>query len=478
MTRRFFLLEEITFKIFELLENGVNIDNINHGHINVYKSDNQIDKSLEYYISKVKTYLSFMKTEWTPFVSSNISANKIEKEFFANPQIVFEVTEKCNLACEYCAYGSYYTGFDVRAKKDLDVEDAKRIIDFTLNKSILGRQKITISFYGGEPLLKIDFIKEVVEYCNRNTKKGVEFSFSMTTNGTLLTKYIDLIIEYDIEILISLDGNRKNNAYRVFKSGLDSYDRLISNIDYVFRNHPDYFKEYVNFIAVLHNKNSTHEINEFIYERYNKYPIISELAADGVKEDMQTQFLTIYKNKHEDLLASKDYYSQLKIDNIEKTPDYDSSVYFVSNLTELMKSDFSKINNLTNDKSFLLPTGTCIPFQRKIFITTNGKILPCESIDHIHTMGFLTDKEVIIDFNEVAKEHNTYLNRLSNQCQNCYRVTSCIECVYTMWFKGDSPVCSNKTNLLDYKNYLSTEIAYLEENENVINKIIYETELD
>jgi hypothetical protein len=53
-----------------------------------------------------------------------------------------------------------------------------------------------------------------------------------------------------------------------------------------------------------------------------------------------------------------------------------------------------------------------------------------------------------------------------------------MECVYTMWFKGDSPLCGSKASLNDYKEYLSNEIAYLEENMKVINKIVYETELD
>lgn len=62
----------------------------------------------------------------------------------------------------------------------------------------------------------------------------------MTTNAVLLDKYMDYIVEQDISLLISLDGDKKASSYRTLKSGRQSYDRVYSNIRELKKRHFDF----------------------------------------------------------------------------------------------------------------------------------------------------------------------------------------------------------------------------------------------
>lgn len=75
------------------------------------------------------------------------------------PQLVFEVTDACNLRCKYCAYGEFYEDYDCRENKMLSTEKAIRLIDYLVeywnsNLNTSADKNIMISFYGGEPLLR------------------------------------------------------------------------------------------------------------------------------------------------------------------------------------------------------------------------------------------------------------------------------------------------------------------------------------
>ena len=66
----------------------------------------------------------------------------------------------------------------------------------------------------------MNFIRKIVDYVENKLKCNTrKFQFSMTTNALLLDKHIEYFVEHDFHILISLDGNKENTAYRVDKKG-------------------------------------------------------------------------------------------------------------------------------------------------------------------------------------------------------------------------------------------------------------------
>ena len=70
---------------------------------------------------------------------------------------------------------------------------------------------------------------------------------------------MDYLVEKNFSILISLDGNEVQSAYRVDKHGNSSFSRVVRNVKKLQETYPDYFEKKVNFNSVLHNLNSVAE---------------------------------------------------------------------------------------------------------------------------------------------------------------------------------------------------------------------------
>ena len=84
------------------------------------------------------------------------------------------------------------------------------------------------------------------------------------------------------------------------------------------------------------------------------------------------------------------------------------------------------------DKEKLLyhPTGTCVPFSKKMFVTVKGKILQCEKINHEFALGVVTDDQVLLDLDFVVEQHNKYTWKYMRQCEKCSIKYHCTNCVY------------------------------------------------
>ena len=80
-------------------------------------------------------------------------------------QLVFEVTDSCNLNCKYCGVSQLYEGHDKSEGKELPIKKAYLLLDylFALRLKIAGvNYPLVISFYGGEPLLNMKFVKQII----------------------------------------------------------------------------------------------------------------------------------------------------------------------------------------------------------------------------------------------------------------------------------------------------------------------------
>ncbi len=150
---------------------------------------------------------------------------------FKNRQTVVKalclhIAHDCNLACEYCFAGEgEYHGR--RALMSLEV--GKKALDFLVANSG-NRINLEVDFFGGEPLMNWQVVKELVEYGRSleepNNKK---FRFTLTTNGVLLN---DEIMEFAgremANIVLSIDGRREvHDRMRPFRGGQGSYDLIV-----------------------------------------------------------------------------------------------------------------------------------------------------------------------------------------------------------------------------------------------------------
>jgi len=122
-------------------------------------------------------------------------------------QIILETTERCNLRCRYCIYDPSYSQKRNHGNRDMFLDVAYRAIDHLANSSSM-KESIAVSFYGGEPLLRYPFIRECVKYAKTKIPEE-KLTFSITTNGTLITREIaDFFSENGFGVHVSIEGRK------------------------------------------------------------------------------------------------------------------------------------------------------------------------------------------------------------------------------------------------------------------------------
>lgn len=153
----------------------------------------------------------------------------------------FNLTRDCNFRCTYpcfthgCRLGS------------MSLETAKKCIDFLFNEAIKAKDKrdkmVEVSFWGGEPLLEWQLLKDMVLYSEDKSKEtGIPVKFGGTTNGSLFTpEKFDFLDEHKIFFMISFDGTQETQDYhRKTKEGLGSHTIVERNIRKVLEKWPFY----------------------------------------------------------------------------------------------------------------------------------------------------------------------------------------------------------------------------------------------
>jgi len=435
-----------------------------------------LDKDVDpYYLGKY-AYLKrkdFFSERKFVNLESEIDESIVKDCITKTPQIVFEVTDRCNLRCSYCALGELYESSERKTGKNINIHSAIKLLKYYFNLFQYNKEnKLGIGFYGGEPLLNIKFIKQIVEIIPElNAEKQIDITYLMTTNATLVHKHIDFLVENEFKLLISLDGNEVNHSYRVFNDNKNSHKTVIENIDIIKRKYPDYFANNINFNAVLQNRNSVKEIYEFIYTRYNKIPRISELNMSYTKPDERTVLEKMFHSKHKsETEYSKEHTNQLPHNELSMYHElinflkYISVNYYISNVT-----------NIFHNEEKYLPTGTCMPFSRKTFLTNRNEILACERIGNNYILGTV-NQDVEIDIQGITQQYNSYYEGLKKVCQYCYSYKSCGLCMFQIKnfdkLKTKKFVCDNFYDKKKFQKKLYHIFSFLEKNPNDFFEIL------
>ena len=225
-------------------------------------------------------------------------------------------TNVCNLQCKYCFIGKLN-----EKRENLDINTAKHAIDlFAIHLKKINEIG-EIFFYGAEPLMNFELIKEIVTY---SKEKKYNIKFSMVSNGLLITNDIaDFIKNNNISIGISIDGPKKiTDKNRIFKN-TDSgvYDNLIEKIMFLKKKGVDFGlsitiapsfldsqEEFIEWLKKVDVKNISYNLLHFTYkneewkEYYKKavkflYKSNNELFKLGFNEDRINRKYNSFYNK-------------------------------------------------------------------------------------------------------------------------------------------------------------------------------------
>ncbi|HBG04253.1 MAG: putative geopeptide radical SAM maturase [Geobacteraceae bacterium GWC2_58_44] len=207
-----------------------------------------------------------------------VNANRQRRQF--NAMVVLNLD--CNLACGYCYEDNFRGSFYMSA------DTADLLVESVIGGQIAKGNAVKLSFYGGEPLLSAELIKEIASRLQAAAQRAAtKFMFSLVTNGTLLSRSLvqELIPLGLAGAKVTLDGpGETHDVSRPFVSGSGSFDVILDNVAQI-----------CDLIQLNLGGN-------FTRENYSSFPaLLDRLAERGVTPDRvaRIQFAPVVKKSGE-----------------------------------------------------------------------------------------------------------------------------------------------------------------------------------
>lgn len=177
------------------------------------------------------------------FAATKQSGKRAENIKVLTLEIIFKLTERCNIACDYCYY------FDERNLDHADKPPVVReqtiaqLCDFILEaKRSNGLGIVKLDLHGGEPLLmKKKRFDAMCRQLSERLAEEVDLTLSLQTNGMLIDdEWIDLFIQYNVFVGVSLDGGPEvNDRHRIDHQGRGTYKQTVAGLRKLQARMPD-----------------------------------------------------------------------------------------------------------------------------------------------------------------------------------------------------------------------------------------------
>ena len=240
-------------------------------------------------------------------IASNLKENAPVKA------MCLHVSHDCNLRCKYCFAdeGKYHT----EKRELMTAETGKRAMDYLVEHSG-HRRNLEVDFFGGEPLMNFEVVKEVVEYARELEKKHNKvFRFTVTTNGILLDeKKLEYINENMSNIVLSIDGRKEvNDRMRYRADGSGSYDKIVPIFQKVAesRNQDNY---YVRGTFTRENLDFSKDVIHLADLGFKQISIEPVVCGEETDYSLREEDLPKIFNEYESLV--KEYVKRIKEGNV------------------------------------------------------------------------------------------------------------------------------------------------------------------
>ena len=215
--------------------------------------------------------------------------------------LCLHIAHTCNLNCEYCfaSQGKYH---GERAVMSFEV--GKRALDFLVANSGT-RRNLEVDFFGGEPLMNFEVVKQLVEYARSIEKeKNKNFRFTLTTNGLLIDDdVIDFANREMSNVVLSLDGRKEiHDKYRVDYAGKGSWERIVPKFQKLVnaRGGKNY---YMRGTFTHANPDFLEDIKVMLDLGFNELSMEPVVCAKGDKSELTEEDLPIVLDQYEKLAS-------------------------------------------------------------------------------------------------------------------------------------------------------------------------------
>ncbi|MBP5772539.1 MAG: thioether cross-link-forming SCIFF peptide maturase [Eubacterium sp.] len=314
--------------------------------------------------------------------------------------LCIHIAHDCNLACKYCfAEEGEYHG----RRELMSFETGKKALDFLVENSG-DRVNLEVDFFGGEPLMNWDVVKQLVEYGRsieeENNKK---FRFTLTTNGVLLNDEVQDFLNKEMgNVVISLDGRKEvNDNMRPFRNGKGSYDLIVPKFQKLAesRNQESY---YIRGTFTRENLDFSEDVKHFAdlgFKQISIEPVV------GPEEDP-------YSIREQDLPQILEEYDKLAKEYIKRHKEGNGFTFFHFMI------------DLSGGPCVYKRLSGCGSGTEYLAVTPWGDLYPCHQFvgDEEFLMGNVDDGITRPEVAQKFGECNVYSKE---KCKDCFAKFYC-----------------------------------------------------
>lgn len=334
------------------------------------------------------------------------------------------IAHDCNLACKYCFAGEgEYCG----DRSLMSFEVGKQAFDFLIANSGT-RKNLEVDFFGGEPLMNFEVVKQLVAYAREQEKiHNKNFRFTLTTNGVLLDEEVmDFANKEMYNVVLSLDGRKEtNDRMRVSRNGKGSYDLILPKFKEMVKRRGD--KEYyIRGTYTHYNTDFTKDILHMADLGFTKLAMEPVVASPDAP----------YALKEEDLPVLFDQYEKLAAEMVRREKNGKGFTFF------------HYMIDLEGGPCIAKRIAGCGVGTEYVAVTPWGDLYPCHQFvgDENYLLGNVFDGITNEEVRSRFKMCNIYTRPQCNDCfarlycsggcsANSYHATGSIEGIYELGCK-------------------------------------------
>lgn len=388
------VVDDVTYRVLDFYEDK-NLEEIVELLSNEFDRK-KVEESYKEIEELVKEGLLYTEDEYE-FHPSFVNREPVIKALCLN------VAHDCNLKCKYCFAKQGDFGGNAEL---MPLEIGKKAMDFLVANSG-NRKNLDVDFFGGEPLMNWEVVKELVKYGREIEKSaGKNMRFTITTNGVLLDdEKIDFINEHMHNVVLSLDGRKEiNDNMRLTVNDKGSYDVIVPKFQKLVSQRPKDKYYYVRGTFTRNNLDFSKDINHFAdlgFELTSVEPVVDDESNPfALREEDLPKIFEEYENYAAELAER-----QLKGEKLK----------FFHFMIDLNQGP-CVIKRITG----------CGAGNEYISITPNGDIYPCHQFvgKEEFIMANLNDDKIEIpeDMREMFRNAHVYNKE---ECKTCWNKFYC-----------------------------------------------------
>jgi len=396
-----------------------------------------VDARTELSAAQERGLLRAEKVRVQPTPDEKVISQSLSNGYVLPCILSIEITDACNLRCQYCSYNSPTGLRRGRGTTNASKDQLKRTIDWYLSNS--NPQEVRgISFYGGEPLLRLEDIIFAIDYAKSIDNRKDSLRFHITTNGVLLTlETAQKLFERDVLIAVSLDGDAQtHDRYRVWPNGQGSFDVVVENIRAIWNK---YGEEVSRNLRVQSVQDHSYWIADFWgWEKLiEREPFLGKLKKRflgmSIDDDTRPLFSQIDRKPSDDgnqddvypSIHHRNYVDKL-LTGSNNSNDFLSAA-FEAPLKKIHNRQLTSVWNSRNEPT-LKSFGSCVYGKHRLFVDLHGKLYPCERVSDEIDIGTVEEG---LNEARIRDLSDKWRALLDDTCKGCWAIRFCSKCAAT-----------------------------------------------